>query len=52
MSTTASSFEEVSLPGPSVAGFERDFFLRKSLAIEEYNAAKSFVAEDVFGSLF
>ena len=52
MPTTASSVEEMSLPGPSEAGFERDFFLLKSLAIEEYNDAKSFVAEDVFGSLF
>ena len=51
-STTASSFEELSLPGSSEAGFERDFFLLKSFAIEEYNDAKSFVAEDVFGSLF
>ena len=52
VSTTAPSFEELSLPGSSEAGLEIDFFLLKSLAIEEYNEAKSFVAEDVFGSLF
>ena len=50
-STTSPSFEDVSLPGPSEVNFERDFFLLKSFAMEEYNEAKSFVAEDVFESL-